>query len=96
MHFAPVAHEFEISTDMRIHKISQVSLLCQFTHLKVLMENTDTVTFVHGPQGSGKSSMLDSLLKNYKRYVEQLTIILYIAKHYPVQTCFVDRLCRNL
>lgn len=35
-------------------------------------ELTDTVTFIHGPQGSGKSRMLSRLLKDSGRYVQPL------------------------
>jgi Ni2+-binding GTPase involved in maturation of urease and hydrogenase len=34
------------------------------------MAVADTVTFIHGPQGSGKTSMLDALVQHYKRLVK--------------------------
>lgn len=38
-------------------------LFAMLTHLQL-----DTVAFVHGPQGSGKSSMLSAILKENERY----------------------------
>lgn len=55
----------------------------------------DTITFVHGPQGSGKSRMLFSLLKNIERHV-QLNLLDFIRTDHSNQRPVLTIDCAEL
>ena len=56
-------------------------------HNEILFCYPATVAFVHGPQGSGKTRLLQTVLKEFDRY----TILLYLLSSQSLTICVESR-----